>query len=93
MSRFSFEIFLIISLGDLWGNPYLEIPFIETLAQVSSCEFCEISKKTFFTERLWVAASVTEVLIKVMWKVSIKFGKVAFAEIGKLFYPNILYVR
>ena len=25
----------------------------ETLAQVFSCEFCEISKKTFFTEPLW----------------------------------------
>ena len=25
----------------------------ETLAQVSSCEFCEISKNTIFTEHLW----------------------------------------
>ena len=25
----------------------------ETLAQVLSCEFCEISKNTFFTEQLW----------------------------------------
>ena len=25
----------------------------ETLAQVLSCEFCEISKNTFFTEHLW----------------------------------------
>ena len=25
----------------------------ETLAQVFSCKFCEISKNTFFTERLW----------------------------------------
>ena len=30
----------------------------ETLAQVFSCEFCEISKKAFFTERLWVITSV-----------------------------------
>ena len=29
----------------------------ETLAQVFSCEFCEISKNTFFTEHLWAAAS------------------------------------
>ena len=29
----------------------------ETLAQVFSCEFCEISKSTFFTEHLWVTAS------------------------------------
>ena len=25
----------------------------ETLAQVSSCEFCEIFKNTFFIEQLW----------------------------------------
>ena len=30
----------------------------ETLAQVFSCEFCEISKNTFFTEHLWTTASV-----------------------------------
>ena len=29
----------------------------ETLAQVFSYEFCEISKNTFFTEHLWAAAS------------------------------------
>ena len=28
----------------------------ETLAQVSSCEFCEISKNTSFTEYLWATA-------------------------------------
>ena len=30
----------------------------ETLAQVFSGEFCEISKNTFFTEHLWATASV-----------------------------------
>ena len=29
----------------------------ETLAQVFSCEFCEISKNTFFTKHLWATAS------------------------------------
>ena len=29
----------------------------ETLTQVFSCKFCEISKNTFFTEHLWMAAS------------------------------------
>ena len=29
----------------------------ETLAQVFSCEFCKISKNTFFTEHLWATAS------------------------------------
>ena len=29
----------------------------ETLAQVFSCEFCEISKNTFFIEHFWTTAS------------------------------------
>ena len=28
----------------------------ETLAQVFTCGFCEISKNSFFTEHLWAAA-------------------------------------
>ena len=30
----------------------------DALAQVFSCEFCEISKITFFTEHLWTTAFV-----------------------------------
>ena len=30
----------------------------ETLAHVFSCEFCEISKNTFYTEHLWTTASI-----------------------------------
>ena len=29
----------------------------ENLTQVFSCEFCEISKNTFFTEHLWATTS------------------------------------
>ena len=29
----------------------------ETLAQVFSCELCEISKNNFFTEHVWATAS------------------------------------
>ena len=29
----------------------------EALAQMFFCEFCEISKNTFFTEHLWATAS------------------------------------
>ena len=32
----------------------------ETLAQLFSCEFCEISKNTFFTEHLWATASLLQ---------------------------------
>ena len=30
----------------------------EALAQVFSCEFCEIFKNTFFTEHVWATASL-----------------------------------
>ena len=36
---------------------------IETLAQVFSYEFCEISKRTFFTEHVWATASVPPAMI------------------------------
>ena len=29
----------------------------ETLAQIFSCEFCEVFRNTFFTEHLWTTAS------------------------------------
>ena len=35
----------------------------ETLAQVFSCEFCEIFKNTFFTEHLRMTASILWILI------------------------------
>ena len=31
----------------------------ETVAQVFSCEICEISKNTFFTEHIWTTASMS----------------------------------
>ena len=36
----------------------LDVRKREALAQVFSCEFCEISKNTFFTEHLWATASI-----------------------------------
>ena len=42
----------------------------EPLVQVFSCEFCEISKNTFFTEHLWTTASLAYMLhFKVMLRV------------------------
>ena len=38
----------------------------ETLAQVFSCEFCKISKNTFFTKHLWMTASIFWVSKKVI---------------------------
>ena len=34
----------------------------ETLVQLFYCEFCEISKKTLFTEHVWATASVYSVI-------------------------------
>ena len=44
----------------------------ETLAQVSSCKFCEISKNTFFIEHLWTTASkcvfpVCQIMIQILF--------------------------
>ena len=33
----------------------------ETLAHVFSCEFCEISRNTFFTEHVWTTASISNI--------------------------------
>ena len=38
----------------------------DTLAQVFSFKFCEISKNTFFTEHLWTTASVA--MCELVWK-------------------------
>ena len=46
----------------------------DTLVQMFTCEFCEISKNTFFTEHLWTTASDfgTPLRIRVRATVSIK---------------------
>ena len=36
---------------------------IKTLAQMFSCEFCEISKNNFFTEHFWATASASRISI------------------------------
>ena len=59
------KLFLEI-LQNLQENTCVTVSFLiklqafikkETLAQVFSCEFCEISKSTFFTEHIWATAS------------------------------------
>ena len=37
---------------------------VETVAQMFPCDFCEIFKKTFFTEHLWTTASVCSKIVK-----------------------------
>ena len=66
--KFSIRKAVLIILNILRKIPPLESLFKkvhacnfikkETLAQVFSCEFCKISKNIFFTEHLWVTASI-----------------------------------
>ena len=49
----------------------------EALAQVFSCEFCEISKNTIFTEHLWTTASRSEGDIRVVWGENISLGNLS----------------
>ena len=39
-----------------------------TLAQVFSCEFCEIFKNIFFTEHFWTTACLSKTLLKYLMK-------------------------
>ena len=48
------KVFLEISQNSLVFSNFIQK---EPLTQVFSCEFCEISKNTFFTEHLWTTAS------------------------------------
>ena len=53
-------------VADLRKTPPMACNFIkkDTLAQVFSCEFCEIFKNTFFTEHLRLTASKHTVFIR-----------------------------
>ena len=46
----------------------------EALAQLFSCEFCKISKNTFFTEHLWATASTCSYYI-LMYKYECQISK------------------
>ena len=52
------KVFLEISQNSQ-ESAYVRVSLLkkETLAEVFSSEFCEISKNTFFTEHIWVTAS------------------------------------
>ena len=46
----------------------------QTLAQVFSCEFCQISKNTFYTEHPWTTASKTCVKANKVTNQNLKLG-------------------
>ena len=47
----------IYAINILWNQPHAcNLIKKETLAQVLSCEICDISKNIFFTEHIWTTA-------------------------------------
>ena len=52
----------------LFFNKFAAFIKKETLAQVFSCQCCEISKNTFFTEHLWTTASLLRYLLGIINK-------------------------
>ena len=50
---------------------FLSCNFIkkETLAHGFSCEFCKIFKNTFFTEHLWITASILQQLLALYYAI------------------------
>ena len=58
-----FQSLFFNKVADLWPEVCNFIKK-ETLAQVFSCEFCEISKNTFFTEHLWTTTYPNLSLVK-----------------------------
>ena len=50
----------------------------ETLAQAFSCEFCEISKNTFFIEHLWTTAS--QLYLQFYVQIFSSFSEFLFSE-------------
>ena len=67
----------------------------ETLAQMFSCEFCDISKNTFFTEHFWVTAfefcSNLPAKVVIFLKSSLLFN--SFLFINKTLWFNNLKTR
>ena len=59
----------------------------ETLAQVFSCEFCEISKNTFFTEHLWTTASIE--CSDLTWRSDYWSVGFRYRVVWKLFYLSL----
>ena len=58
----------------------------ESLAQVFSCKFCEISKNTFFTEHLWATASGKVLQAQLSGVVLGKFVKPAMFVVFSIFF-------
>ena len=69
----------------------------ETLVQVFSYEFCEISKNTFFTEHLWATASVqcfkNNLILPTLIPQSAIFGILESASNDSIFKSNKVFIN
>ena len=52
-----------------------------------SCEFCEISKNTFFTEHLWVTASILIIIVIIIGVIIIFYLFELFEVIQTNWFP------
>ena len=56
----------------------------ETLAQVFSCEFCEIFKNTLFTERLWATTFTSVFCYSMHYQLTAYF----MTALPTIYFPN-----
>ena len=52
----------------------------ETVAQMFSCEFCEIFKNTFFTEHLWTTLSRLEFSLYILFLLHITLQFISLTD-------------
>ena len=70
----------------------------ETLAQVFSCEFCEISKNTFFTEHIWqlllfLSLSVVPLLVLFNFYYRAKWVLYLQALVAFIYFILMIFVK
>ena len=61
----------------------------ETLAQIFSCEFCEMSKNIFLTKRLWATVSLFNKFVELqLWNLSSNVLNTITEKINETKYRN-----
>ena len=65
----------------------------EALARVFSCEFCEIFKNMFFTERLWTTASKETLFIIKLFVFSLVFYQIYESSVSTSYLIFLCYYR
>ena len=88
-----FKNFAIFTGKHMCQSLFFSCNFIkkETLAHGFSCEFCMIFKSTFFTEHLWMTASILQQLLALYFAIiySWQLSSSEKSLVGKNIYPYI----